>query len=258
MMLLILSGMATCCELKFCLCDETCAALASYAAAESSLNGNSDYVRFITALDILTAEGGGGDQARAAALVEQFAEAREMSSSLLVLDDIDQIVSGTGQGGYSSIMLSTLRALIRTPPPSSSQAKAGGQSKSATSSRKTLHIIATSSRPDAACKVLNEIFEEVIVVPLLSDAESVEKLLCDCLSDQVLDPKSFSETMISRLGKVGCKGALRMAERAIFTAGMQESSPDTTELAQLSALEGILEDLAGDEALASKECEVIL
>ena len=105
-------------------------------------------------------QGGGGDEARAAALVERFSEAREMSNSLLVLDDIDQIVAGTGTGGYSSIMLSTLRALIRTPPPSAAVAKAGGQSKG--SSSKTLHIIATTSRSDAACSILNEIFEETI------------------------------------------------------------------------------------------------
>lgn len=83
-----------------------------------------------------------------------------MSNSLLVLDDIDQIAAGQGPSGYSSIMLSTLRALIRTPPPSSAVAKAGGQSKGSTT--KTLHIIATTSRSDAACSILNEIFEETI------------------------------------------------------------------------------------------------
>ncbi|KAL9184351.1 hypothetical protein ACHAXT_002437 [Thalassiosira profunda] len=144
----------------------------------------------------VTAEGGGGDEARAAALIERFSEAREMHHSLLVLDDIEQICAGTGPGGYSPTMLSTLRALIRTPPPSSTAAKAGGQSKSGTSG-KTLHIIATSSRPDAACKVLNEIFEETI------------------------------------------------------------AGNDANAAAQLLALHGILDDLAGDEALASKECEVI-
>ena len=118
-------------------------ALAGHAAAQSSINRHSDYVRFITALDILTAEGGGGDEARAAALVEKFSEAREMQHSLLVLDDIDQIAAGSDPGGYSSIMLSTLRALIRTPPPSADVAKAGGQSSRKTGG-KTLHIIAVS------------------------------------------------------------------------------------------------------------------
>ena len=83
-------------------------ALASKAALEASVAGHSDYVRFITALDILTAEGGGGDEARASALVERFSEAREMQHSLLVLDDIDQIVAGTGPNGYSTTMVSRL------------------------------------------------------------------------------------------------------------------------------------------------------
>jgi len=232
-------------------------ALASFAAAESSINGHSDFVRFISALDILTAEGGGGDEARAAALVERFSEAREMPHSLLVLDDVDQIAAGTGLGGYSSVMLSTLRALIRTPPPSSDVAKAGGQSKSSLDG-KTLHIIATTSRSDAACTVLNEIFEETVVVPLLSDVESVQKLLGDCLSDQVVDPTALSELIISRLGKLGAKAALRLAERAVFTAGMQQQiTTDELKSAQLVALESILEDLAGDEAMVSRECEVI-
>ena len=234
-------------------CGAGVTALACYAAAQSSIDGHSDFVRFISALDVLTAEGGGGDEARSAALVEKFSEAREMSSSLLVLDDIDQIVAGTGPGGYSSIMLSTLRALIRTPPPSAAVNKAGGQSKSTSNSGKTLHILATTSRSDAACTVLNEIFEEVIVVPLLSDVDSVQKLLSDCLSGQVVDPHSISAAMVRRLGKLGTKTALRLAERAVSTAG----SSDDMKSAQLSAMESILDDMAGDEALAAKVCEVM-
>ena len=247
-------------------------ALASNAAAESSIRGHADFVRFITALDVLTAEGGGGDDARAAALAEKFSEAREMSHSLLVLDDIDQIVAGSGSGGYSSVMLSTLRALIRTPPPSGDVAIAGGQSK-ASLTGKTLHIIATTSRSDAACSIINEIFDETIgeelnmlcvslllhililkyisVVPLLNDVESVEKLLLDCLPRKAEDASALSKALIGRLNEVGCKTALRLAERAIFTAGLQD---DTTEI---SALESILDDLAGDEALAAKVCELI-
>lgn len=228
-------------------------------------------------MDILTAEGGGSDEARAAALVERFSEAREMSHSLLVLDDIDQIVAGNGSKGYSSVMLSTLRALIRTPPPSGDVAKAGGQSKSSLTG-KTLHIIATTSRSDAACSILHEIFDETVgekkkncnccavviclytdilccnfiqVVPLLSDFESVENLFRDCLPGQVDDCTLLSKTLISRLGKVGCKTALRLAERAIFTAEMEGNT------SQIFALGSILDDLAGDEALAAKVCEVI-
>ena len=221
-------------------------ALACHAAAQSSINGHHDFVQFITALDVLTAEGGGQHEARAAALVEKFSEAREMSSSLLVLDDIDQIIAGTGPGGYSSIMLSTLRALIRTPPQA-----AGSQSKSTSNLGKTLHILATTSRSDSACSVLNEIFEEVVVVPVLSEVDSVQKLLSDC--SQVADPHSISAAMVSRLGRLGTKTALRLAERAVSTAG----SSDDIRQAQLSAMNNILDDMAGDEALAAKVCEVI-
>lgn len=223
-----------------------CSALASWAGSEASISGYSDFVRFITALDILTAEGGGGDEARATALVERFSEAREMSNSLLILDDLDQICAGTGTGGYSSIMLSTLRALLRTPPPSTNAAKPGGQSKLVEGRGKTLHIIATSSRTDAACSILHEIFEETLVVPLLSDSEEVEKLLTDCLPEEVADANTMSRHIINRLGAVGCKTALRLAERVVVSTVADQSK----------ALEGILEDLVGDDAIAAKVCQV--
>jgi vesicle-fusing ATPase len=230
-----------------------CSALASWAGSEASMNGYSDFVRFVTALDILTAEGGGGDEARATALVERFSEAREMSNSLLILDDVDQIMAGTGSGGYSSIMLSTLRALLRTPPPSTNAAKAGGQSKLVEGRGKTLHIIATSSRTDAACSILHEIFEETLVVPLLSDSEEVEKLLTDCLSEEVADASAMSRLIVDRLGAVGCKTALRLAERAVVST---DKDGKDAQSAQSKALEGILEDLVGDDAIAAKVCKV--
>jgi hypothetical protein len=118
-------------------------------------------VRFVTALDLLS-EGGGGDEARASALAERFAEAREMSHSLLVLDDVDQLCAGSGPGGYSSIMLATLRALLRLPPANASTAKAGGQSKTKRGGGKTIHILAATSRSDAACLTLHELFDETI------------------------------------------------------------------------------------------------
>jgi len=232
-----------------------CSALASWAGSSASINGYSDFVRFITALDILTAEGGGGDEARATALVERFSEAREMSHSLLILDDIDQICAGSGPGAYSSIMLSTLRALLRTPPPSTNVAKAGGQSKLTQGRGKTLQIIATTSRTDAACTILHEIFEETLVVPLLSDAKEVEKLLTDCLPAEVADASSMAGLISDRLGEVGCKTALRLAERAVLTAG---DAADDAKTAQSEALEVILEDLVGDDAIAARVCKVEL
>lgn len=82
--------------------------------------------------------------------------------------------------------------------------------------------------------------------------ESVQKVLGECLADQVVEAQPMAEAMVGTLGKVGVKAALRLAERSVFTAGV-----DADGAAQLSALQGILDDLAGDEALASKECEII-
>ena len=62
-------------------------------------------------------------------------------------------------------MLATLRALLRSPPSSSSTAKAGGQSASKCSSAGTgrkVNILAVTSRSDAACVVLHELFDERI------------------------------------------------------------------------------------------------
>jgi len=137
-------------------------ALAAYAASGASTSGAADYVRFITALDLLSGEGGGGEEARAAALVERFGEAREMSHSLLVLDDVDQLCAGSGPSGYSNIMLATLRALLRSPPASASTAKAGGQSESKRKGGRMISVIATTSRSNAACDTLHELFDETI------------------------------------------------------------------------------------------------
>ena len=52
-------------------------ALAAWAAVEASEGGTTDFTRMVTAVDLL---GAGGDDARCAALVEKFAEAREMST----------------------------------------------------------------------------------------------------------------------------------------------------------------------------------
>jgi hypothetical protein len=61
----------------------------------------------------------------------------------------------------------------------------------------------------------------------------------------------MADIIIQRLGQVGVKTALRLVERAIASAsGGDESS-------QLSALEQILDDLAGDEVTAKNLCEII-
>lgn len=142
--------------------------LAAWAATKASNNGVTNFVRFITALDLITASEGGSEAARAAILAQKFDEARQMSHSLLVFDDIDQLCAGSGTAGYSSVLIATLRALLRSPPADNSIAKAGGLTESKLGDgAKTIHIIATTSRADAACVILNELFDETIGKVLL-------------------------------------------------------------------------------------------
>ena len=232
-------------------------ALGAWAAAEASSNDSADYVRFVTALDLLSGEGSGGDGARAAALIDRFSEAREMPNSLLVLDDIDQLCAGSGPGGYSSIMISTLRALLRTPPDTSSTAKAGGQSISKRGTGRSMHIIATTSRSDAACVTFNEIFEETLVVPLLTEVDAVKKLLSH--SGYGTASLEMAELMVGKFGNIGTKTALRLAERASASAQMiaQIDGSKVSDEGRINALKCILDDLSGDEAVASSLCEVL-
>lgn len=135
-------------------------ALGSWAAAQASSNGAADYVRFVTALDLL-GEGSGGDAARASALIDKFVEAKELQRSLLVLDDVDHLCAGNGPHGYSTVMIAALRALLRSPP-SSQQAGRQSQPTGNDGYGKTLQVIATTSRSDAACVVLHELFDETV------------------------------------------------------------------------------------------------
>jgi hypothetical protein len=145
-------------------------ALACWAAVDASNCGEADYVRLVTSLDLLSADGGGGDEeARAATLVERFSDAGEMQDSLLVLDDVDQLCAGSGPGGYSSIMLATLKELLRSLPASSNTAKVGEnsqtkQNKGGRKRGKTLRILAATSQSDAACVTLHELFDETLVL----------------------------------------------------------------------------------------------
>jgi vesicle-fusing ATPase len=242
-------------------------ALACWAAAQASSRGDANYVRLVTSLDLLTSGGSGGEESsRAAALVERFAEASEMSNSLIVLDDVDQICAGSGPRGYSSIMIATLRALLRSPPASTSIAKAGGHSRSKKNTDgkrrgKTLRVLAATSRTDAACSVLNELFDELLVVPLLSDVESVQTLLATGAKASglaVANVNSLAEMMVESLGNVGCKTALRLMQNSVAMAGAMAGSGASTDLAELQeeALASILEDMTRDEAASDLVCDV--
>lgn len=243
-------------------------ALACWAAADASQREEANYVRMISSLDLLVDGGGGSEDARAACLIDKFTEAREMPNSILVLDDVDQICAGSGQNGYSSIMLSTLRALLRTPSMTTKTAKAGGHSESNVSKLKdgrqrpnTFRVLAATSRSDAACVILHELFDETLVVPLLSDAASVTKLLDTGIEKSGLavvnaNISIMADRMVQKLGSVGCKTALRIVERTVAMAG-SGNDDERVEQAQLTAFDHILEDLAGDQAAAERACEVI-
>lgn len=106
-------------------------------------------------------------------------------------------------------------------------------------------------------------------MPLLEDAYSVETLLSNSLPSTVMDPNSSAKAIIERLGKVGCKTALRLAERAaaVASGGASGGFQSTTDASgegdndhgkkQLSALSQILDDLVGDDVTAQQLCEVI-
>lgn len=236
-------------------------ALACWAAAQASSAGDANYVRLVTSLDLLSSSG--EESARAAALVDRFIEASEMPNSLLVLDDVDQICAGSGPNGYSSIMISTLRALLRSPPSSTNVARAGGHS--ATKSQddgmhraRSMRIIAATSRTDAACCVLNELFDETVIVPTLSDIESVEKVIAVGAEASGLvfaNTRSLAEMMINSLGSLGCKKALRLMELVAATAA---SDSDDLDQEQQLALERILEDMQRDASDSAETCEVML
>jgi hypothetical protein len=108
------------------------------------------------------------------------------------------------------------------------------------------------------CFVRLTCFPLFVVVPLLSETESVRQLLSDGLfPGSVENVSPMAEMIIDRLESVGCKTALRLAERAIATAGLDSGKKgEEREKAQLAALTEILDDLAGDEVTATRLCEV--
>jgi vesicle-fusing ATPase len=250
-------------------------ALACWAASQASEHGEADYVRLITSLDLLTS-GGGDESARATALVERFAEAASMSNSLLVFDDIDQVCAGSGPDGYSSLMLSTLRALLRSPTAGVSSSRADTQEpgndiveKNFVQQTRSLSVLAATSRTDAVCSVLHELFDETLVVPVLSDVESIKRLLSDSVSQMgaasadisVSTVSSMAEVMVNRLQTVGCKTALRLLERAVAMSyrssedhGIANKDPNSY---LSSSLASIIDDYVRDEAAAGKiACKV--
>ena len=87
-------------------------ALASWAASTAVRSGTADYARIVTMVDLA---GASDESARCSALVEAFGEASQAGRAILVLDDVDRMVAGTGPNGASAAVLGTLRALLREP-----------------------------------------------------------------------------------------------------------------------------------------------
>lgn len=95
-------------------------------------------------------------------------------------------------------------------------------------------------------------------MPLLNDAESVQKLLSDSLPDAVADPRAMADLIVDRLKQVPCKVALRLAERAVTAVGINEGSNySKISETQLVALDSILNDLTSDGITAADLCEVV-
>jgi hypothetical protein len=86
----------------------------------------------------------------------------------------------------------------------------------------------------------------------------VRKLLLDSLSSEsaIINVHAMADLIIDCLQEVGCKTALRLAERAVSMAALVQSDVENLEQAQLDALTLILQDLAGDQATAGNLCEV--
>jgi hypothetical protein len=90
----------------------------------------------------------------------------------------------------------------------------------------------------------------------MTEVNSVQTLLSDTFDD-LIDVTSISNAIIDQLKEVSCKTTIRLVERAIFDAEKQDlQSPDEIKGAQLSALNNILQDFAGDEAVASRVCHI--
>ena len=139
-------------------------------------------------------------------------------------------------------MVSTLRALLRSPTTTirststdtsssmdlNSDFMQSSSSQTSTSrEKKSLSVIASTSRTDALCTVLHELFDETLVVPVLSKQDSIYKLYLDSIQNYMgpistdIDNATImgmAELTMDRLlpqQPLGCKTAIRILERTI-------------------------------------------
>lgn len=96
----------------------------------------------------------------------------------------------------------------------------------------------------------------------MQDKESVRQLLSDSFSScnttsSFTNIDAMADLMIKHLGEVGCKTALRLAERVVTSVSfLNEKSNDlqSLETAQIDQLVQILDDLSGDEMTVGGVC----
>lgn len=209
--------------------------------------------------------------------------------ALLVLDDIDQICAGPGGSanldGLSSVLLSTLRALLRTSPSLHTMAQnADGNSRGSGDTNlgpTELLVLATMSSTARGgmplhCGRLAGIFEEELMVPLLggegasqaidqqSKGDSTLASFCAVLREcsplhtDAIDECARCFVVESHRAKqpIGVKTVLRLAEQATAEAAL---SPHTGEegllpAAQVDALKVALADWIADVSRSRGEC----
>jgi len=175
-------------------------ALAAWASSQASADFN--YVRFLTAADILS-DSGAADLGRSSSLAGCFAEARAMRRALLVLDDVDLMVDEAG------VLLALLRAQLRMP-----LSQSGGMANS--DGDPALLVIATSSSTSPSSP-LAAAFDDICRVPLLrNNDEAADALRSARIFDGSEAVDSATLESLKLRYPVGVKQLLRTATFALF------------------------------------------
>ncbi|KAL1530398.1 hypothetical protein AB1Y20_001303 [Prymnesium parvum] len=175
-------------------------ALAAWASSQASADFN--YVRFLTAADILS-DSGAADLGRSSSLAGCFAEARAMRRALLVLDDVDLMVDEAG------VLLALLRAQLRMP-----LSQSGGMANS--DGDPALLVIATSSSTSPSSP-LAAAFDDICRVPLLrNNDEAADALRSARIFDGSEAVDSATLESLKLRYPVGVKQLLRTSTFALF------------------------------------------
>ena len=233
--------------------DASC--LAAWAGCLGGPVGDLDYVRFVSVAELLSDGGGASEDARSRALAERFIEARSMRRSMLILDDLDLLLSSPGApGSLSAVLLGALRSQLKEPLASPSRSSlrggadggggggGGGDSASGAQPAPCLVVVATVSDPAVASE-LSGVFESLIKVPMLHTAEEAADALRSSialgLDGSVVDAAAAAAVAG---GPVGARQLLGLATQACAMAeaeGADGSNTPSPE-AQLEALNELL------------------